>query len=88
MDNEYRRERLKEAWKILREEFLKDENERNENKVNHASYLIDLFAQEDELPHDDNDDFFNYVHFDINYFDPDTIIEYADKIHTYKYIRF
>jgi hypothetical protein len=87
MDNEYRRKKLKEAWEILKEEFSKDENDRNENEINHASSLIQIFAKKHELLRDpfldddyEEDDFFDYVPFDINDFHPITIKEYAEKM--------
>lgn len=86
MDSEYRIKKLKEAWGILKEEFSKDVSERNVNKINHASSLIHIYAKKHELPRDpfldddEEDDFYDYVPFDINDFHPITIKEYAEKM--------
>jgi len=83
VDSRYRIENLKKAWRILKEEFSKLESERNENKVNHASYLIHTFAKTSELPEDEfcpYDDYFDFVPFDIKFFHADAILEYADRM--------
>jgi len=85
MNRDYRRKKLLEACKILKEEFSKDLNERNENRIEHASLLIDLYAQRHELPQDptlddDENNYFDYVPFSVDFFDDETILKYAENM--------
>lgn len=82
MDNCYRKQKLIEAWKILKEEYSKPENYRNSNQIDHASYLIWIYAEKNELPRNKiyDKDFFDATVFDIRYFKPNTILKYVDRM--------
>jgi len=85
MNKNYRRKKLLEACTILKEELSKDINDRNENRIEHASTLLDLYAQRHELPQDptlddEEDDNFDHMPFSVDFFDEKTILEYADNM--------
>jgi len=79
MDESCRVKKLKYAWKILEQEYLKPINNRNENQIEHAVYVLNLYAREDELS--------RWVAFDKDYIDapysyPNSkkILEYVNKM--------
>ena len=85
MNKNYRRNKLKEACEILKEELEKDISERSEKRLAHASTLLHLFALRHELPQDptldgDEDDYFDKVPFTIDLFDEITLLKYANNM--------